>query len=311
MSTTPISENSPGSGATGSADAPDQVAVTADDFLANGGREQSPGISLYLMLVVLLLVVVGPAMAISSFTSHHISSWQVESPLTLALIGFAFIGILPALVFSSRFRLWEDVRIIYTSVVTIVFGLFGVTVYSGFIANEAPRQNVYMLLWVVGIAMLAAAAIPALVAQLREPRLDLDYLAPLPRITVPLIAILGAAHFGLGAALIGGPAFWGELIPWDVNAMDARALGVWCLGLGVGLLFALAENDLFRALGGCRAMIGVGVAQLVAYLTNLGAIDWISWSGGAALALAVGLIATGVIGIALVKRSPAQREILA
>ncbi len=287
-------------------DIPQTATVDAEEL---AGRELAPGTSMYLMFVVLLLSFTGPAMFISSFFDHHVSPWEVASPLTLALVGAALVGILPALVAASRVLLWEDARVLVAPVVVIVWGLLLTTTIGTFVLDDAPRNAVYMLLWLVGITALALFAIPMLISQFREPRLDLAVLVPFPGWTKPLVAILGSAHFGLGVGLIGAPAFWSQRIPWDTNLLDARVLGVWCVGLGVGLLGALAEDDLMRLGAGMKAMFGIGVAELVALACNTGAVDWSSWEAASVLALAGGLIAVGLVGPALVTMSDQHRQI--
>ncbi|MEV5910157.1 hypothetical protein [Streptomyces chartreusis] len=42
------------------------------------------------------------------------------------------------------------------------------------------------------------------------------------------------------------PGFWADFVPWGTDRVDAQALGVWALALGVGVLGALAEDDLTR-----------------------------------------------------------------
>ncbi|MFG2377780.1 hypothetical protein ACGFY9_40775 [Streptomyces sp. NPDC048504] len=50
------------------------------------------------------------------------------------------------------------------------------------------------------------------------------------------------------------PGFWADFVPWTVNRVDAQALGVWALTLGVGVLGALAEDDLDRTRPVLRAL---------------------------------------------------------
>ncbi len=264
---------------------------------------------MYLMLVILLLSFTGPAMFISSFFSHHVSPYEVASPLTLALVGAAFIGIMPSLVSTARVMLWEDARVLVFPVVIIVWGLFGSTVLGTYVFEDAEANAVYMLLWLIGVLALTAFSIPMLIAQFREPRLDLASLVPFPGWTKPLVAILGSAHFGLGVGLLGAPAFWGAMVPWDTNLVDSRVLGAWCLGLGVGLLAALAEDDLMRLGGGMLAMLGVGITEIVALVLFAGEVDWSSWQAASVVALAVGLISVGLVGPILVKMNDQERQI--
>lgn len=265
------------------------------------GRALAPTTSAYLLFVTLVLVVTGPALAISSFLDHRVSAWVVASPVTLALVGGAFTAIIPALVSTSTAALWENARVLALPVVIVVWGLLAVTVVGVVWRGDAASRAWYLVMWLVGLGALALGSVPVLVAQFREPRLDLARILPLPAWTKPPIAVLGSGHLGLGVGLLGAPEFWGRRIPWDTNLVDARVLGVWCLGLGVGLLGALAEDDLLRLRGGMRIMLGVGIAELAALAIFADEIDGWRWDTGAALALAGGLVATGVVGQLIVR----------
>lgn len=72
--------------------------------------------------------------------------------------------------------------------------------------------------------------------------------------------MLGSAWFGIGAGLLTRPGFWADFVPWTVNRVDAQALGVWALALGVGVLGALAEDDLDRTRPALRALPGTAIA---------------------------------------------------
>ncbi|MGY5102955.1 hypothetical protein, partial [Streptomyces sp. 900105245] len=59
---------------------------------------------------------------------------------------------------------------------------------------------------------------------------------PLPGWAKPPLAVLGSAWLGIGTGLLVRPGFWADFVPWHTSRLDAQALGVRAVALGVGVL---------------------------------------------------------------------------
>ncbi|KGN36183.1 hypothetical protein [Knoellia subterranea] len=187
-------------------------------------------------------------------------------------------------------------------------GMLGVSlVHRGDLALGGGDVIAFAVAWGWLLAMLGLTLFVGLVlvTQLREPGFPLAEVAPLPKPVVPLIALEGSAFLGLGLGLIVRPDFWGELVPWSVSTIDSRALGVWCLTLGVALLQALVEADLDRVGPGLLALTSIGTLGLIGMAWHHSDIAWATWTAPIAVGLLVGLLATGVVGSVLLRRARA------
>ncbi len=270
------------------------------------GRDVASVVAFSMLAMGLLAGVAGLAAFAGSGASGDVFAWEFASPLGSALFGACLLGGVPLVLTASIRPSWEEARIGFLPAVGLVVGLAAV---SGSYRHELTWTGsvvaVFMALaWLVCMVGLSVIVLVGLVAQLREPAFPMPRTTPVPRWSIPLVALLGAAYFGLGTGLLLEPSFWGAQLPFDVSTLDARAFGVWALVIGATILGALAEDDLDRVGPGLTGVTTIGVLAVVAVLWRHGDVDW---SAGFTTLLFVVLIAalpaTGVIGLLLRKRA--------
>ncbi|WP_147384975.1 hypothetical protein [Nocardioides cavernaquae] len=279
--------------------------VKQHDFV---GRDVAAIVAWSMIAMGFLAGVAGLATFAGSGVSEHVFAWGFASPLGAALFGACLLGAVPLLASASLKPSWEQARIGFLPAILLVVGLAAVTVaHRDQLTFTGGIVAVFMALaWLAFTVALSGVLLVGLVAQLREPSFPLDRTAPIPRWSVPLVALLGAAYLGLGLGLLVEPSFWGPQLPFEVSVLDARALGVWALAIGATMLGALAEDDLDRASPGLIGVTAIGLLAVLAVMWRHGDVDW---SAGIATLLFVVLIvalpATGLIGLALRKRAGA------
>jgi hypothetical protein len=272
------------------------------------GRDVSSIVAMSMLAMSFLAGVAGLAAFAGSGISKDVFAWEFASPLGSALFGACLLGGVPLVLAACTKPSWEQARIGFLPALALVVGLAAVTVsYRHELTFTGSIVAVFMALaWLSFMVGLSAVLLVGLVAQLREPAFPLARTAPIPRWSLPLVALLGAAYFGLGAGLLIEPSFWGARLPFDVSTLDARALGVWALVIGATVLGSLAEDDLDRAGPGLFGVTAIGVLAVVAVLWRHGDVDW---SAGLTTLIFVGLIAalpaTGLIGMVLARRTRA------
>lgn len=271
---------------------------------AHHGRQTSTLTYPTLVLAAVLSVVIGIIALLGSGRTADFFAWAVASPATAALVGAGFIGVAPTLFAASVRNLWEEVRIAVVPAGVLVIALLLVSLTHRDVLQTSDAGIIAFAVswaWLGALGLLSALWVVSVLAQYREPRFDLARAAAFPRWAVPPVAVLGSALLGLGAALLVSPDFWGPLVPWEVSTLDARALGAWSLTLGVAVLLALAEDDLYRVKPGLYALVTVGALGLLGLLWHRSEVVWVSWSGAAALAVVGGLFVTGAVGLRLAK----------
>ncbi|MET9678330.1 hypothetical protein ABZY68_35355 [Streptomyces sp. NPDC006482] len=280
------------------------------------GRELSPAVVILSSVVGGISLTVGALLAVASLTGHAAGAWVSPEALSPGLVGAAMAGVAPALFTIGRARVWEEVRSLVLPLVTVLVGLFTVTLLNGGALQAVHGGPLFLALfslgWVATLGLLALAAVVCLAAQYRRPApapgVERLRVAPLPGWSKPLLAVLGSGWLGIGAGLLAFPAFWGPLVPWTVNRADAQGLGVWALSLGVGVLASLVEDDLARIRPALTAVPAVALATAVVLAVHARTVDWTSGPGASLLALVTGLLATGVSGRRLLTRAEAAPE---
>ncbi|MFH8421395.1 hypothetical protein [Streptomyces sp. NPDC018038] len=282
-------------------------------------RELSPGIVVLGAVVGGVGLATGALLAVTSLFGYAAGAWVSPEALSPGLVGAAMAGVAPALLTLGRARAWEEARSLVLPTVIVLVGLFAVSVVNGRSLRAIEGGPLFLALfslgWVAVLGLLALGAVGCLLAQYRRPPTSAAGPAdgsagaaeptgvPLPGWSKPPLAVVGSGWLGIGAGLLVLPGFWGALVPWTVNRADAQGLGVWALALGVGVLAALAEDDLTRIRPALRAVPLIALAAAVVLAVHFRSVDWASGPGASLVALVAGLLTTGVSGLWLLSRA--------
>ncbi|MEU3462883.1 hypothetical protein ABZ721_23415 [Streptomyces sp. NPDC006733] len=275
-----------------------------------GGRALTPAVPMLAVAVAIVSLLVGALMAAVSVAGHVFGAWRSPEALTPGLIGAAMLGVSPGLLVIGRARVWEEVRTLALPLAVVLVGLLAVSLGNGGNLQVAEGGSVVLVLfslgWIAVLGVLATAAVICVGWQYTKPARPLAArIAPLPGWSKPLLAVLGSSWLGIGAGLVARPRFWADFVPWTVNRSDAQALGVWALALGVGVLGALAEDDLHRLRPALLAVPGIALAAAVVLGAHASDVDWTSGPGLSLTVMIVGLLVTGATGARLLSRGPA------
>ncbi|WP_317441496.1 hypothetical protein [Streptomyces collinus] len=117
----------------------------------------------------------------------------------------------------------------------------------------------------------------------------------------PPLAVLGSSWLGIGTGLLLRPGFRSDFVPWHTGRVDAQALGVWALALGVGVPGSLAEDDLDRTRAALLSLPGTALAMTLVLGVRASHVDWASGPGLGLFGMVAGLLVAGVSGPLLVK----------
>lgn len=275
------------------------------------GRATAPMLRLMLGLTAAAAAFIGLVVYVGGLVATGTLgwfAWPIASPVTATLLGAGFVGAVPMLLHSITRALWEDLRVpavatgaALTLLTAVTLGSLGDTgAASGSIMDPSFLLG---LAWLLGLGGLTLGVLASLCAQLFEPALPLARTAPLPRWTLPIVALQGAGLAGLGFGLVAEPAFWAPQLPWQATELDARMLGAWSFALGLALLVALAEDDLVRVRGGLLGLSGIGALALLGLGVRHGDVTWSGWSAWCGLVLLLGMTGTGLVGSLLARRT--------
>lgn len=251
--------------------------------------------------VAVVSLLVGGLLTAVSLTGHVFGAWPSPESVSPGLIGAAMLGTAPGLFTVAKARAWEEVRTLVYPLGVVLVGLFAVTLLNAgrlYIARGGSIIPVlFSLGWLFTLGLLCVAALIALTWQHLTPAdPPSPRAAPLPGWSKPPLAVLGSAWFGIGAGLLTRPGFWSDFVPWTVDRVDAQALGVWALALGVGVLGALAEDDLDRTRPALLALPGTVIAGAVVLAFRASSVNWSSGPALSLVCMLTGLLLAGASG---------------
>ncbi len=251
--------------------------------------------------VAIISILTGIVLVGTSLAGHAFGAWTSPSPVTPGVIGAAMLGVAPGLLAVGRAGAWEQVRTLVWPLATVVAGMFVLCLVDHRelqIVRGGPILAVFFSLgWVGVFAVLSLCLLACLPRQFAQPTgVAASPRVGLPAWTKPALALLGSSWFGIGVGLLFRPGFWARFVPWSVTGLDAQALGIWSLALGVGVLGTLAEDDLARAR---PALLSSGATALALGLVLAAHPGGVRWSGGPAfslLTMVAGLLVSSVAG---------------
>ncbi|MGI5460690.1 hypothetical protein ACQEWB_47505 [Streptomyces sp. CA-249302] len=274
------------------------------------GRPLTAGVAMLATAVAVISLLVGGLLTLVNMTGHVFGAWPSPDSLSQGLVGAAMLGTAPALFTVNRARLWQQARTLLYPLAVVLVGLFLVSLLDADRLYLATGGNIVPVLfslgWLLTLGALTIAAAVLLTWQHLTPATPLAAsTAPLPGWSKPALAVLGSSWLGIGAGLVTRPGFWADFVPWSTNRLDAQALGVWALALGVGILGALAEDDLDRTRPALLALPGAGAAVTLVLAFRAPGVDWSSGPALGLVCMVGGLFLAGASGRVLLARASA------
>ena len=241
-----------------------------------------------------------------SYDTDDVFAWTVLPAISAAFLGGGYAAGFVLVAGTARQRTWAGARIgvvtiflftLATLVATIVhrdrfhFGSGGV---AGFAA----------WFWLAIYIVVPAGMAVMFVVQRRVPGVDPPVEVPLPDW---LRALLGAQALVLGvvgAILLVGPAQITDGWPWRLTPLTARAVGAWCLPLGVAAALAVVERDAWRLRSAAATYVVLAVLHAGALVRFRTEVRWGMWATSAYLVVLVTMVLAGVAGLVLARAVP-------
>jgi hypothetical protein len=247
-----------------------------------------------------LVFLAGVQLFVFPLRTERYFAWTIKLPMTAVFLGASYWSALAFEWSAARQRLWANARIAVPTVfvfttLTLVATLVHADLFHFGPANETSTRIVTWV-WLGIYVVVPVMMVLLMVLQSRQPGIDPPRGAQLGW---PIRVVIGAEAVllcGIGLALFIRPvtgltAVW----PWPLTPLTSRAIGAWCLGLGVAAVHALWENCVTRLRPAAYAFLVFGVLQTIALLRFGEALDWdrpASWVYVAFLASAAWVGAT-------------------
>ena len=245
---------------------------------AGSPRQLTRSMRILLVVAGALVFLAGVQLFVFPLRTAHYFSWTIAPPMTAVFLGASYWSALAFEWSAAAQRRWADARIAIPTVfvfttLTLVATLihidkfhFGTAFGAGTRAVTWAWLAIYVAVPIIMVVLWVVQTHRAGTEPLRVRMLS----APM-RVTVSLQAVL---LLGIGAALFISPLRAASWWPWPLTPLTGRAIGAWCIGLGVAAAHARWENDVRRVQPAAFAFLAFGALQLVSLLRHGGDLKW-------------------------------------
>lgn len=224
-------------------------------------------------------------------------AWTIEPPMTAVFLGAAYWSSLAFEWSAARRRWWCDARIAVPTVfvfttLTLVATLVHVDRFH-FGPEHATSTRVVTWVWLAIYTLVPVLMVVLTVRQLRLPRHDRSRARALPAAMRVVLVVEAAGLLGIGVALFAVPSRTANWWPWALTPLTARAVGAWCIGLGVAAAHARWEDDVARLRPAAAAFVWFAGLQAIALVRHG---DDLQWDHAAAWVYVAFLLGAAVLG---------------
>lgn len=241
-------------------------------------RPVTPGMRALLIAAATLVFLAGVQLMLFPLRTARYFAWTIQPPMTAVFLGGSYWSSLVFEWTAARRQRWADARIavptvfIFTSLTLVATVLHRDRFHFG-AANEASTRIVTWL-WLAIYAVVPILMAVLWVNQARVSGVDGPRTRRLPGAVRAVIGAEALALLGIGGALFFAPHRTAGIWPWILTPLTARAVGAWCLGLGVAAAHAVWEDDVGRLRPAAAAFVAFGVLQALSLARHGGDLDW-------------------------------------
>lgn len=260
-------------------------------------RSLTPSMRALLVAAGALVFLAGVQLFLFPLRTDRYFAWTISPPMTAVFLGSSYWSSLVFEWSAARRSRWADARIAVPTVFVFTTLTLIVTLAHLGKFHFGPEHDlstrVVTWAWLAIYLVVPVLMAVLFVAQMRRSGGDAPRSRPLAGPVRALIAAEAALLLGIGVALIAVPERSAGIWPWTLTPLTARAIGAWCVGLGVAAAHALWENDAPRLRPAAHAFVAFGLLQGLALLRYGGDLDW---SRPAAFVYLAFLISAAAVG---------------
>ncbi len=225
-------------------------------------------------------------------------SWTIKPPLTAAFMGAAYWAAFVLIGWAARAGTWELARPALVPVTTIAVLLLVATLVH---LDKFDMDSIFGWFWLVVYCSVPPVLAVLVWAQARLPAGPAPPGRPIPAPLRATLLLQAVVMGGLGAVMYVEPSTAGDLWPWALTPLTARAVSAFLIGFAAAAAYAAWDNRLMPFAGAAYAYAVLGALELLAAAVFSGDLD-----GGARTALYVAftvtVLAVGVAGSLAVRR---------
>jgi hypothetical protein len=258
-----------------------------------------------------LVLIVGIQLFVLSEQTDRFFAWTIKNPLTAAFLGAAYWSAAVLEVLAARQSAWARARPAVPAVLLFTGLTLAATLWHLDEFHLGPEQpletRVLTLIWLGVYVIVPPVLLGLLLLQSRVPGAEPPVERALPVWLRGLVSVQSALLVAVGALLYVAPQAAGQVWPWPLTVLGARAIGAWLLGLGIAAAQVVLEADWCRVRPVAGACLAFALLQGLVLARYPAGVAWAGASAWVCLAFLVSLLALGVYGLAVPGRAGARR----
>jgi hypothetical protein len=256
-----------------------------------------PLFAAFLVLTLVATVV----LYVFSYDTDEVFAWTVLPAISAAFLGGGYAAGFVLVAGTSRQRTWAGARIGVVTIFVFTVATLVVTVVhrdrfhfeSGGVAAFAAW------FWLAVYVVVPTGMAAMFVVQHRQPGADPPVEVPLPAWLRAVLAGQAVVLGAVGAVLLIAPSRVADGWPWALTPLTARAVGAWCLPLGIAAALAVRERDAWRLRSAAATYVVLAVLHAGALVRFRTDVRWGMWATSAYLVVLASMAVAGVAGLLL------------
>jgi hypothetical protein len=225
-------------------------------------------------------------------------AWTVQPAVSAAFLGAGYASGFVLIALTTREHLWSGARIALVTVLAFVLCTVATTLahLDRFHFGRSGLAGAAAWLWLVVYLVVPVAMGVAFWFQYRVPGHDPAVQRPLPMVARVALVVQAVVLVLAGVALLVDPERVAEGWPWALTPLTARAVGAWCLPLGLAAALAVRERDAWRLRAAAVTYVVLGVLHATVLVRFHDDIAWDRSGTWAYLAVLASMVVVGAWG---------------
>ena len=264
-------------------------------------RTVHPGWRPLFVAFLVLTFVATVALYVFSYDTDEVFAWTVLPAISAAFLGGGYAAGFVLVAGTARQRTWAGARIGVVTIFLFTVATLVVTLVhrDRFHFGAGGLGAAAAWFWLAVYVVVPTGMAVMCVVQGRVPGGDPPGEVPMPGWLRGLLGVQAVVLTLVGAVLLLGPSRIADGWPWALTPLTARAVGAWCLPLGIAAAMAVVERDAWRLRSAAATYVVLAVLHAGALVRFRDHVRWGMWATSVYLVVLASMALAGVAGLVL------------